>query len=175
MDKTEQMQQEVLRALCDGNIPVTNLVIGDQVQNKTINNYYGQSIDSEEDTAHKSKRGAPIKYLFANKEKGKDIDQTAEQAANFMRFLKDHKLDKVTINSKANDRLNVVMRCFIEAWIKKDMISKDFSMAALVRFLEEDCHLRFDVDHSAFKSCINQMLEQKYNQELYYDVQEYFN
>lgn len=48
MNKTEEMQQEVLQALCDGKIPVTNLIIGDQVQNKTINNYYGQSSNSEE-------------------------------------------------------------------------------------------------------------------------------
>lgn len=175
MDKTEQMQQEVLQALCKGNIPVTNIIIGDQVQSKVINNYYGQPTSHEDESVPKSPKGAPVKYLFTTNGKDKDIDTSMSEATKFMHYLKDHRWDKNLITSKACDKVNIALRCFVEVWYKRKMIGNTISPAAIVRFLQEDCHLNFEVEEGAFKCCLTSMLKQNCDEEILYDVKNYFN
>ena len=116
-----------------------------------------------------SEKEPRLKQLFD------DPQRTAEESNRFLNFLSDHKISSRLIDSSQDNPILKAVVCFCVKWRNLRYIAPKYSPSAVLRFLTDTCTLQTDrVADRAIANALGVMIKNGYDEELYYDVCDYF-
>ena len=185
----EEMQKQVLDAITSGKIQATNIIFGDNVQNKIenveeggigiqiVNNSVAPIEEESSTTAFtpKDKRGPKYQVLFADKNGDEDSNRTRKEKERLLSYLRDNGLMSLKLSSSKHDELTQTIVCFCKKWVELKYASSSFSSTALARFLIETCGIDKKVNQVSLANVLKPILVSgKYDKEIYEQVCMYF-
>ena len=116
-----------------------------------------------------------FKKLFVNPDGDEDFQRSNEECNRFLNFLADHNWSQKLIDSSQDNPINRSIVCFCAKWKALRYIEAKVSPNALLRFLTQTCNLQCDrVDERAIANTLARMIKKGYDQDLFYDVCDYF-
>ena len=120
-------------------------------------------------------RGPRAQILFMNEYGREDTTRTATEAARVLKYIADHHMGNLRLDSKATNRLNLLLCSFWLRWKELHFVSAIPQGAALYRFATDQCHLPCDVLPRAFTSKICELINAgKNDPEIYDNLRAYF-
>lgn len=137
-----------------------------------ITNNYATSPEEETQTGQSSLR---IKMLFVSKEGFENVECTKKEKERFMRYVSDHKLGKILIDSSQDNPILKAIVCFYAKWKSLKLTSAKCSPTAILRFLSDICGLKYDtIEVKSISNTIGRMVRNGYDKSIFYDVCDYF-
>jgi len=128
-------------------------------------NFYGTSPASDN---HQEKEPR-LKQLFD------DPQRATEESNRFLNFLSDHNIRSRLIDSSQDNPILKAVVCFCAKWRNLRYIEPKYSPSAVLRFLTDTCSLQTDrVADRAIANALGVMIKNGYDEDLYYDVCDYF-
>lgn len=116
-----------------------------------------------------SEKESRFKQLF------NDPQRTAEESNRFLNFLTDHNIRSRLIDSSQDNPILKAVVCFCAKWRNLRYIETKYSPSAVLRFLTDTCSLQTDhVADRAISNTLGVMIKNGYDENLYYDVCDYF-
>lgn len=116
-----------------------------------------------------SEKEPRLKQLFD------DPQRTSEESNRFLNFLSDHNISSRLIDSSQDNPILKAVVCFCVKWRNLRYIESKYSPSAVLRFLTDTCSLQTDrVADRAIANALGVMIKNGYDEELYYDVCDYF-
>ena len=120
----------------------------------------------EENRPEKESR---LKQLFD------DPQRTTEERNRFLNFLSEHNIRSRLIDSSQDNPVLKAVVCFCAKWRNLRYIEPKYSPSAVLRFLTDTCSLQTDyVADRAIANALGVMIRNGYDEDLYYDVCDYF-
>lgn len=131
------------------------------------------SVSSE--THSGNTRGPKTQILFADEYGNEDLERTRQEAERITKYIADHRLGHMRLDSKRTNKLNLLVACFWYRWDERDWVAPNPQGAAIYRFITEQCHIPCDVQQRAFTSTICALInERKKDPEIYANLCTYF-
>lgn len=121
-------------------------------------------------------RGPKVQYLFADINRNEAIDRTRQEAERLMRYIADHHMGNMHLDSTNSNQLNLLVACFYYEWRKRGWVNPLPQGAAIHRFLTERCNLLCDVMPKAYARTIADLIKgnhKDYN--IVEDLRSYFS
>ena len=116
-----------------------------------------------------SEKEPRLKQLFD------DPKRTEEESNRFLNFLSDHNISSRLIDSSQDNPILKAVVCFCVKWRNLRYIESKYSPSAVLRFLTDTCSLQTDrVADRAIANALGVMIKNGYDEDLYYDVCDYF-
>lgn len=120
-------------------------------------------------------RGPKTQILFADEYGNEDLERTRQEAERITKYIADHRLGHMRLDSKRTNKLNLLVACFWYRWDERDWVAPNPQGAAIYRFITEQCHIPCDVQQRAFTSTICALInERKKDPEIYANLCTYF-
>jgi hypothetical protein len=120
-------------------------------------------------------RGPKTQILFADEYGNEDLERTRQEAERITKYIADHRLGHMRLDSKRTNKLNLLVACFWYRWDERDWVAPNPQGAAIYRFITEQCHIPCDVQQRAFTSTICALInERKKDPEIYDNLCTYF-
>ena len=120
-------------------------------------------------------RGPKTQYLFADVRGNEDTSRTKTEAERVRKFVADHHMGNMQLDSKATNRLNLLVACFWYRWNERKWVSQEPQGAAIYRFFTEQCGLKCAVLQKAFSTKICNIINAgKKDYQIYDDLDSYF-
>lgn len=127
------------------------------------------------DNPSTSPRGRRIQYLFMDEYDHEDTKRTKQEAARVKQYVADHHWGQMRLDSKSNNRLNLMVACFWYYWHDRNWVPDIPQGAAIYRFVTEQCNLPCDVHPRAFMSAITRLInDHRKDPETYANLRTYF-
>lgn len=104
-------------------------------------------------------RGPKVQYLFADINRNEDSDRTRQEAERLMRYIADHHMGNLHLDSTNSNQLNLLVACFYYEWRKRGWVNPLPQGAAIHRFLTERCNLLCDVMPKAYARAIADLIK----------------
>lgn len=95
-------------------------------------------------------RGPKTQFLFADLRGNEDLERTRQEAERITKYIADHHLGHMRLDSKSTNRLNLLVACFWYRWNELGWVANHPQGAALHRFVTEHCHIPCDVTPKTF-------------------------
>lgn len=134
--------------------------------NVTINNSQltaepGEPVQLAEEIAPMptQKRGPKVQYLFADVNRNEDVERTRHEAERVKRYIADHHMGNMHLDSTNTNQLNLLVACFYYEWRERGWVSTQPQGAAIHRFLTEQCSLPCDVTPRAYARTIADLIK----------------
>lgn len=108
-------------------------------------------------------RGPKIQYLFADENRNEDFERTRQEAERVKRYIADHRMGNMRLDSNKKNRLNLLVACFYYEWRKRNWVNQKPPGAAIHRFLTEKCKLPCDVTPKAYARVIAKLINDNRN------------
>lgn len=122
-----------------------------------------------------AQRGPKNQILFADEYGNEDLERTRQEAERITKYIADHRLGHMRLDSKRTNKLNLLVACFWYRWDERDWVAPNPQGAAIYRFITEQCHIPCDVQQRAFTSTICALInERKKDPEIYDNLRTYF-
>lgn len=122
-----------------------------------------------------AQRGPKTQFLFADEYGNEDLERTRQEAERITKYIADHRLGHMRLDSKRTNKLNLLVACFWYRWDERDWVAPNPQGAAIYRFITEQCHIPCDVQQRAFTSTICALInERKKDPEIYANLCTYF-
>lgn len=122
-----------------------------------------------------AQRGPKTQFLFADEYGNEDSERTRQEAERITKYIADHRLGHMRLDSKRTNKLNLLVACFWYRWDERDWVAPNPQGAAIYRFITEQCHIPCDVQQRAFTSTICALInERKKDPEIYANLCTYF-
>lgn len=136
----------------------------------------GGAVHMEDDRSEKPTLGGQKQFLFAGgRSTEEDVRLKDREKERFMRFLSDHNMGSCKLDTNKNNRLNLVVVCFLKMWREKNLVCKSPSGGAIFRFLTEDCKLRTEVVEVSYGNKMKKWIDDKdYDMNIYIEARRYF-
>ena len=129
----------------------------------------------QEASAPAKQRGPKTQYLFADVRGNEDTFRSKTEAERVRKFVADHRMGNMQLDSQSTNRLNLMVACFWYRWNERGWVSKEPQGAAIYRFFTEQCELECAVRQKAFSSKICKIInEGKKDYQIYDDLDSYF-
>ena len=121
------------------------------------------------------KQGRKTQYLFSDASGNEDITRAATEAERVRRYIADHKMGNMQLDSQFTNRLNLLVACFWYRWNERDWVGDEPQGAAIYRFFTEQCGLECAVLPKAFSTKICKIISAgKKDPEIYANLDSYF-
>lgn len=104
-------------------------------------------------------RGPKVQYLFADVNRNEDTERTRQEAERVKRYIADHHMGNMHLDSTNTNQLNLLMACFYYEWREREWVSAQPQGAAIHRFLTEQCSLPCDVTPRAYARTIADLIK----------------
>ena len=104
-------------------------------------------------------RGPKVQYLFADVNRNEDVERTRHEAERVKRYIADHHMGNMHLDSTNTNQLNLLVACFYYEWRKKNWVNQQPQGAAIHRFLTEQCSLPCDVTPRAYARTIADLIK----------------
>jgi len=122
-----------------------------------------------------AQRGPKTQILFADEYGNENLERTRQEAERITKYIADHRLGHMRLDSKRTNKLNLLVACFWYRWDERDWVAPNPQGAAIYRFITEQCHIPCDVQQRAFTSTICALInERKKDPEIYDNLCTYF-
>lgn len=129
----------------------------------------------QEASATTKSRGPKTQYLFADVRGNEDTSRTKTEAERVRKFVADHHMGNMQLDSKSTNRLNLLVACFWYRWNERKWVSQEPQGAAIYRFFTEQCGLECAVLQKAFSTKICNIINAgKKDYQIYDDLDSYF-
>ena len=126
-------------------------------------------------SAPAKQRGPKTQYLFADVRGNEDTSRTKTEAEHVRKFVADHHMGNMQLDSKSTNRLNLLVACFWYRWNERKWVSQEPQGAAIYRFFTEQCGLECAVLPKAFSTKICNIINAgKKDYQIYDDLDSYF-
>lgn len=120
-------------------------------------------------------RGPKTQYLFADVRGNEDTFRSKTEAERVRKFVADHRMGNMQLDSQSTNRLNLMVACFWYRWNERGWVSQVPQGAAIYRFFTEQCELECAVRQKAFSSKICNIINAgKKDYQIYDDLDSYF-
>lgn len=120
-------------------------------------------------------RGPKTQYLFADLRGDEDTFRSKTEAGRVRKFVTDHHMGNMQLDSKSTNRLNLLVACFWYRWNERKWVSQEPQGAAIYRFFTEQCGLECAVLQKAFSTKICNIINAgKKDYQIYDDLDSYF-
>lgn len=120
-------------------------------------------------------RGPKTQYLFSDARGNEDTQRAATEADRVRRYVADHKMGNMQLDSQFTNRLNLLVACFWYRWNERDWVSDEPQGAAIYRFFTEQCGFECAVLPKAFSTKICKIINAgKRDPEIYANLDSYF-
>ena len=116
--------------------------------------------------------GERVKKLFMTNG-AEDVERTEEEKNRFRNYLAEHHLGQRQVDCYKDNPINKAIVCFCVKWKRLRYIDKP-SPAAVYRFLTETCGLACSAEADAITASLGRLLKADYDNDVFYDVEEYF-
>lgn len=107
-------------------------------------------------------RGPKVQYLFADVNRNEDVERTRHEAERVKRYIADHHMGSMHLDSTNSNQLNLLVACFYYEWRERGWVSPQPQGAAIHRFLTEQCQLPCDVTPRAYARAIADLIKGKH-------------
>ena len=104
-------------------------------------------------------RGPKVQYLFADVNRNEDVERTRHEAERVKRYIADHHMGNMHLDSTNTNQLNLLVACFYYEWRERGWVSAQPQGAAIHRFLTEQCSLPCDVTPRAYARTIADLIK----------------
>ena len=104
-------------------------------------------------------RGPKVQYLFADVNRNEDAERTRHEAERVKRYIADHHMGNMHLDSTNTNQLNLLVACFYYEWREREWVSAQPQGAAIHRFLTEQCSLPCDVTPRAYARTIADLIK----------------
>ena len=104
-------------------------------------------------------RGPKLQYLFADENRNENIERTSQEAERVKRYIADHRMGNMRLDSTSTNQLNLLVACFYYEWRNRGWVSQEPKGAAIHRFLTEQCQLPCDVTPKAYARVIVELIK----------------
>lgn len=104
-------------------------------------------------------RGPKLQYLFADENRNENVERTSQEAARVKRYIADHRMGNMRLDSTRSNQLNRLVACFYYEWRNRGWVSQEPRGAAIHRFLTEQCQLPCDVTPKAYARAIVELIK----------------
>ena len=120
-------------------------------------------------------RGPKTQYLFSDARGNEDTQRAAYEADRVRKYVADHKMGNMQLDSKTSSKLNLMVACFWYRWYELDMVDEYPQGAAIYRFFTNQCGLECSVMPKAFATVICKIINSgKKDPEIYDNLYSYF-
>ena len=134
-----------------------------------------ESPDHAPTSAPGKPRGPKTQYLFADVRGNEDTFRSKTEAERVRKFVADHRMGNMQLDSQSTNRLNLMVACFWYRWNERGWVSQEPQGAAIYRFFTEQCELECAVLKKAFSTKICKIInEGKKDYQIYDDLDSYF-
>ncbi len=154
----------------------------------TINQFNGQSAmtvqpqakqaeDVLVESEYKSERkpGPKKQILFVNPKGEEDSERTHQEAQRFAKYISDHHMGRMRLDSKSHNPLTWLAVCMWYRWKELGWVDITPQGAAMYRFLTETCDIACEVEPRAFTSTFCSIVRSgKKDPEIYDNLHAYF-
>lgn len=107
-------------------------------------------------------RGPKMQYLFADINRNEDVERTRQEVERVKRYIADHHMGSMHLDSTNTNQLNLLVACFYYEWRERGWVSPQPQGAAIHRFLTEQCQLPCDVQPKAYARTIADLIKGKH-------------
>lgn len=107
-------------------------------------------------------RGPKMQYLFADINRNEDVERTRQEVERVKRYIADHHMGNMHLDSTNTNQLNLLVACFYYEWRERGWVSPQPQGAAIRRFLTEQCQLPCDVTPRAYARTIADLIKGKH-------------
>ena len=107
-------------------------------------------------------RGPKMQYLFADINRNEDVERTRQEVERVKRYIADHHMGNMHLDSTNSNQLNLLVACFYYEWRERGWVSPQPQGAAIHRFLTEQCNLPCDVQPRAYARAITDLIKGKH-------------
>lgn len=107
-------------------------------------------------------RGPKMQYLFADINRNEDVERTRQEVERVKRYIADHHMGNMHLDSTNSNQLNLLVACFYYEWRERGWVSPQPQGAAIHRFLTEQCQLPCDVTPRAYARAIADLINGKH-------------
>ena len=107
-------------------------------------------------------RGPKMQYLFADINRNEDVERTRQEVERVKRYIADHHMGNMHLDSTNSNQLNLLVACFYYEWRERGWVSPQPQGAAIHRFLTEQCQLPCDVQPKAYARAIADLIKGKH-------------
>jgi len=107
-------------------------------------------------------RGPKMQYLFADVNRNEDRERTRQEVERVKRYIADHHMGNMHLDSTNSNQLNLLVACFYYEWRERGWVSPQPQGAAIHRFLTEQCNLPCDVTPRAYARAIADLIKGKH-------------
>ena len=136
----------------DGNIQVMNAG-----QVSTEQKHHAPTPDPV--SAPAKQRGPKMQYLFADVNRNEDTERTSQEAEHVKRYIADHHMGSMRLDSNQDNQLSRLVACFYYEWRERGWVSPQPQGAAIHRFLTERCNIPCDVTPRAYARAIADLIK----------------
>ena len=103
-----------------------------------------------------------MQYLFADINRNEDVERTRQEVERVKRYIADHHMGNMHLDSTNSNQLNLLVACFYYEWRERGWVSPQPQGAAIHRFLTEQCNLPCDVTPRAYARAIADLINGKH-------------
>ena len=104
-------------------------------------------------------RGPKVQSLFADVNRNEDTERTRQEAERLKRYIADHHMGNIHLDSNQANQLSRLVACFYYEWTRRGWVSPQPQGAAIHRFLTEQCQLPCDVTPKAYARAIADLIK----------------
>ena len=104
-------------------------------------------------------RGPKMQYLFVDVNRNEDTERTSQEAEHVKRYIADHHMGSMRLDSNQANQLSRLVACFYYEWRDRGWVSLQPQGAAIHRFLTERCNLPCDVTPRAYAKAIADLIK----------------
>ena len=104
-------------------------------------------------------RGPKMQYLFADINRNEDVERTRQEVERVKRYIADHHMGNMHLDSTNFNQLNLLVACFYYEWRERGWVSPQPQGAAIHRFLTGQCNLPCDVTPRAYARAIADLIK----------------
>ena len=131
--------------------------------------------DVQPEPTSASQRGPKTQFLFADLRGNEDAQRAQSEIERVKKYVADHKMGQLQLDSKATSKLNLMVACFWYRWNELDWVSDEPQGAAIYRFFTTQCGLACGVLTKAFATKIVEIINSgKKDPEIYDNLYSYF-
>lgn len=110
-------------------------------------------------SAPAKQRGPKMQYLFADVNRNEDTERTSQEAEHVKRYIADHHMGNMHLDSTNSNQLNLLVACLYYEWRERGWVSPQPQGAAIHRFLTERCSIPCDVTPRAYARTIADLIK----------------
>ena len=110
-------------------------------------------------SAPAKQRGPKVQSLFGDVNRNEDTERTHQEAERVKRYIADHHMGNMHLDSSQDNQLSRLVACFYYEWRERGWVSSQPQGAAIHRFLTEQCQLPCDVTPRAYARVIADLIK----------------